>query len=103
MDEPAFKSVFEVGLFNNSFSMRCSNPYLLFLLRFQITLVRREDYHSLSNMPLAESRPIGDGWVEDKYQPTLNTSTYLLAFVVSQFDSLNGTDSKGRNVSHAKV
>ncbi|KAH9282431.1 Aminopeptidase N [Echinococcus granulosus] len=72
-DEPAFKSIFE------------------------IKLVRREDFHSMSNMPLVESRLIGNGWVEDSFKPTLNTSTYLLAFVVSQFESLPGLDAKNRN------
>ncbi|VDM30599.1 unnamed protein product [Hydatigera taeniaeformis] len=72
-DEPAFKSI------------------------FKIRLVRRENFHSMSNMPLVESRPIGNGWVEDSFKPTLNTSTYLLAFVVSQFDSLPGLDAKNRN------
>lgn len=52
----------------------------------------------MSNMPLVGTRALGDGWVEDSFKPTLNTSTYLLAFVVSQFKSLPGLDSKGRNV-----
>ncbi|VDL92144.1 unnamed protein product [Schistocephalus solidus] len=48
-------------------------------------------------MPLIQSVAIRDDWFADEYQPTLNTSTYLLAFVVSQFSSLSGLDSKGRN------
>ncbi|KAM7537910.1 hypothetical protein Aperf_G00000062915 [Anoplocephala perfoliata] len=72
-DEPAFKSVFE------------------------ITLVRKEGFRSMSNMPLAHSRHIGDGWVEDSFKPTLNTSTYLLAFVISQFKNLSDVDYKGRS------
>ncbi|KAL5965529.1 Aminopeptidase Ey [Taenia solium] len=72
-DEPAFKSIFE------------------------IKLVRKENFHSMSNMPLVASRFIGNGWVEDSFKPTLNTSTYLLAFVVSQFEGLRGLDAKNRN------
>ncbi|VDO07993.1 unnamed protein product [Rodentolepis nana] len=72
-DEPAFKSVFE------------------------IKLVRKENFHSLSNMPLVRSQYLSDGWVEDSFKPTLNTSTYLLAFVVSQVTSISGLDAKGRN------
>ncbi|VDN11557.1 unnamed protein product [Dibothriocephalus latus] len=62
-----------------------------------ITIIRRNDYRSLSNMPLARSVAVGGTWIADEYHPTLNTSTYLLAFVVSQFSSLSGRDSKDRN------
>ncbi|KAL7063805.1 hypothetical protein AAHC03_05522 [Spirometra sp. Aus1] len=68
-----------------------------FKARFQITIVRRRDFRSLSNMPLMQSHEVWGDWIEDEYQPTVNTSTYLLAFVVSQFSSLSGLDSKGRN------
>ncbi|THD26434.1 Glutamyl aminopeptidase [Fasciola hepatica] len=68
-----------------------------FKAQFQVTLLREKPYHSLSNMGLRESIPIDDKWVADVFEPTVNTSTYLLAFVVSQFASLTGKDSKGRN------
>lgn len=83
------------------FGCNLSDGYLLWPWGwnlFQISLLRREDFHSLSNMPRLSSNVLSDGWVEDVYAPTLNTSTYLLAFVVSQYDSLSGLDSKGRNV-----
>lgn len=68
-----------------------------FKANFKITIVRKRGFRSLSNMPLIQSVAIRDDWFADEYQPTLNTSTYLLAFVVSQFSSLSGLDSKGRN------
>ena len=40
---------------------------------------------SLSNMPLARVEGEGEEWEWDVYQPTVAMSTYLIAFVVSEF------------------
>ncbi|VDP87806.1 unnamed protein product [Echinostoma caproni] len=68
-----------------------------------VTLLRQKPYHSLSNMGLRESIPLENDWVADVFEPTVNTSTYLLAFVVSQFAHMTGKDSKGRNVSFIRA
>ncbi|CAH8440214.1 unnamed protein product [Dicrocoelium dendriticum] len=68
-----------------------------FKAQFQITLIRHEEYHSLSNMGIRRTETLPGGWYADVFHPTMNTSTYLLAFVVSQFRSLSTTDGKGRN------
>lgn len=49
-------------------------------------------------MALKESHPLYGNWFMDKFEVSVNMSTYLLAFVVSQFESIRGIDSKGRNV-----
>ncbi|XP_013408526.1 uncharacterized protein LOC106172388 isoform X2 [Lingula anatina] len=70
-DEPAFKAVFEV------------------------TLVRKGHMKSLSNMPQTKTELNADGWYEDHYEPTVKMSTYLLAFVVCDFVSVEKNTTKG--------
>ena len=60
---------------------------------FQINLGRTKDMTSISNMPKrAEGKPMKEDleYVWDEYQPTLKMSTYLLAFVVSDFKYSEG-------------
>ena len=54
---------------------------------FQVNLGRTPDMSSISNMPISqEAVPIGDtGYVWDRYEDSLRMSTYLLAFIVSDF------------------
>ena len=54
---------------------------------FQVNLGRTPDMSSISNMPISqEAVPIGDtGYVWDVYEDSLRMSTYLLAFIVSDF------------------
>lgn len=54
---------------------------------FAVTIIRPSSYTSLSNMPIDRTEIRPDGLVSDIYQPTLKMSTYLLAFVVSDFIS----------------
>ena len=55
---------------------------------FQVNLGRVEGMRSLSNMPVRDvGVAIGDtGYVWDVYEDSVKMSTYLLAFVVSDFD-----------------
>ena len=54
---------------------------------FQVNLGRVPEMSSTSNMPVKEAGvAIGDtGYVWDKYEDSLRMSTYLLAFIVSDF------------------
>ncbi|KAJ8311346.1 hypothetical protein KUTeg_010701 [Tegillarca granosa] len=52
---------------------------------FNITLIRKQDWTSISNMELISSKDRGNGMVADSYSLTPRMSTYLVAFVVSQF------------------
>lgn len=56
--------------------------------RFKVSLARETNMTALANMPLKETEPIPDqeGWVWDHFQTTLPMSTYLVAFMVSDFD-----------------
>ncbi|KAB7497105.1 Aminopeptidase 1, partial [Armadillidium nasatum] len=57
---------------------------------FTIEIGREENMTSLSNMPLKETVPMeGEpGWFWDKFEESVKMSTYLVAFVVSDFKYL---------------
>ncbi|OXA52535.1 aminopeptidase Ey [Folsomia candida] len=54
---------------------------------WEIDIIRQTHYHSLANMPLADSTPVPElpGWVRDRYLPTVPMSSYLICFAVSDF------------------
>ncbi|XP_066966092.1 aminopeptidase N-like [Macrobrachium rosenbergii] len=66
---------------------------------FDIHIARESHMTAVSNMPLIRTTPIPnrDGWVWDQFATTLNMSTYLVAFLISDysFRDLEG-QGKGR-------
>ncbi|XP_037798491.1 aminopeptidase N-like isoform X2 [Penaeus monodon] len=60
---------------------------------FEVHLARETWMTSLSNMPLAETRPVEgqEGWVWDHYERSVPMSTYLVAFVVSDFTHMKSS------------
>ncbi|KAM3827919.1 aminopeptidase N isoform 1-T7 [Vipera latastei] len=60
---------------------------------FSITLIHLPTYKALSNMPIkkAEEVKMSDGstWVQTEFHPTLKMSTYLLGFIVSEFENVS--------------
>ncbi|KAL3884512.1 hypothetical protein ACJMK2_024647 [Sinanodonta woodiana] len=60
---------------------------------FDITLWRKEHMKALSNMPIKKNTTRGDGWVADNFQTTPIMSTYLLAFIICDFDVITNTTS----------
>ncbi|KAL2091899.1 hypothetical protein ACEWY4_011697 [Coilia grayii] len=74
-DEPAFKS---------SFSIR----------------IRREGRHiALSNMPKIKTLTVPGGLLEDHFDVTVKMSTYLVAYIVSDFQSISKTSDHGIKIS----
>ncbi|CAB3384998.1 Hypothetical predicted protein [Cloeon dipterum] len=55
---------------------------------FQVNMIRRKGFTSISNMPLAKSVQLEDDWFRDEYVESVRMSTYLVAFVVSDFAHL---------------
>ncbi|XP_030883946.1 endoplasmic reticulum aminopeptidase 1 isoform X1 [Leptonychotes weddellii] len=74
-DEPAFKANFSVK-------------------------IRREPRHlAISNMPLVESVTVAEGLIEDHFDVTVKMSTYLVAFIISDFESISKMTKSGVKVS----
>lgn len=74
-DEPAFKAHFSIR-------------------------IRREPRHlAISNMPLVKSETVAEGLVEDHFDVTVKMSTYLVAFIISDFQSVSKRTKSGVKVS----
>lgn len=74
-DEPAFKATFSIK-------------------------IRREPRHlALSNMPLVKSVTIAEGLIEDHFDVTVKMSTYLVAFIISDFKSISKMTKSGVKVN----
>ncbi|XP_063887388.1 aminopeptidase N-like [Scylla paramamosain] len=64
---------------------------------FEVFLAREKDMFAISNMPKINSRPIEgqQGWMWDHFNTTVPMSTYLTAFLVSDFSSKEVTTQNG--------
>ncbi|XP_068246618.1 uncharacterized protein [Palaemon carinicauda] len=62
---------------------------------FDVYLGRETNMSSLSNMPKYETMPIDGqpGWFWDHFNTSVPTSTYLVAFVISDFSHMNSTQN----------
>jgi aminopeptidase N len=63
---------------------------------FGVTLCVPAKYTALSNMPSLSTTQIEGGeWIETTFQPTPIMSTYLLAFAIGEFESIQTTTKTG--------
>nr|AVD96938.1 putative APN-2 [Nilaparvata lugens] len=68
---------------------------------FTINLGHKKHLKSISNMPLVNTTDIEgmEGWVWDHYGDSVPMSTYLVAFMVSEFEFRDGDPTPNNNVS----
>ncbi|XP_062873522.1 endoplasmic reticulum aminopeptidase 2 [Trichomycterus rosablanca] len=62
--------------------------------------IRREAAHiTLSNMPIEQTVKLDGGLLEDRFETSVQMSTYLVAFVVGDFKSVSSKTATGIDVS----
>ncbi|XP_063149203.1 endoplasmic reticulum aminopeptidase 1, partial [Candoia aspera] len=66
---------------------------------FSIKIRRGPKHLALSNMPLVKSVNINEWLIEDQFDISVKMSTYLVAFVISDFKSVTKRTSRGIKVS----
>jgi puromycin-sensitive aminopeptidase len=66
-----------------------------FKATFGITLVVTDGLATVSNGPEVSREPVGDGKVAVRFANTMKMSTYLVAFVVGEFDATDPVDVDG--------
>lgn len=65
---------------------------------FQVTIIRQAKYTALSNMPLDKTVRIADDLYADHFKESKKMSTYLVAFLVSDFRHLETITATGIKV-----
>ncbi|CAG9818441.1 unnamed protein product [Phaedon cochleariae] len=68
---------------------------------FDISIGRKEGYKAISNMPLLLTEPLKEkeGWYWDRFDTSVPMSTYLVAYIVSDFDYKKAETSQNNNVT----
>jgi len=66
--------------------------------KFTIIMVRERMYTALSNMPVEKEVTRKDGLLVSHFEESVKMSTYLVAFIVSDYTSLNATTKRGIKV-----
>ncbi|XP_038258635.1 endoplasmic reticulum aminopeptidase 2-like isoform X4 [Dermochelys coriacea] len=70
-----------------------------FKANFAITIRRERKHIALSNMPKIKTIELEGGLLEDHFEVTVKMSTYLVAYIVCDFKSVQATTSSGIKVS----
>ncbi|XP_070425720.1 endoplasmic reticulum aminopeptidase 2 [Equus przewalskii] len=71
----------------------------LFKASFSIKIRRESRHIALSNMPKVKTIELEGDLLEDHFETTVKMSTYLVAYIVCDFNSVSGTSSSGVKVS----
>ncbi|OCU02291.1 endoplasmic reticulum aminopeptidase 1 isoform X2 [Xenopus laevis] len=70
-----------------------------FKASFSIQIRREPKHHAVSNMPIVKTVNIGGGLLEDYFAVSVKMSTYLVAFIVSDFKSISQVTDHGVTIS----
>ncbi|KAM9138605.1 endoplasmic reticulum aminopeptidase 1 [Pangshura tecta] len=70
-----------------------------FKARFSIKIRREPKHLALSNMPIVKSVSVANWLVEDHFDVSVKMSTYLVAFIVSDFKSVSKMTTSGIKIS----
>ncbi|XP_064273284.1 glutamyl aminopeptidase [Passer domesticus] len=63
---------------------------------YTISIIHPDAYQALSNMPVQETVPLGDGWNRTTFEKSVPMSTYLVCFAVHQFTWVERTSASGK-------
>lgn len=63
---------------------------------FNITMVVQSGYHALSNMPILSKQVLDNGNIKNVFYKTKKMATYLIAFIVSDFEAVRGKTKRGK-------
>ena len=66
---------------------------------FEIAMTVQDDFHAISNMPVKEKRRVATNWTEYQFEQSVKMSTYLVAFIVSDFVSITSKTRSGVTVA----
>ena len=59
----------------------------------------KKNFRAISNMPIEDRKDVEDDFVESRFKPSVKMSTYLVAFIVSDFNNTETFTRKGIKVS----
>lgn len=62
---------------------------------FVVSIQHHNSYHAISNMPLYNIVPVDDEYVISGFERTPYVQTYLIAFLISDFDFIEDVDEEG--------
>ena len=64
---------------------------------FTMHMTHRSDYHAVSNMPAVSREGAGSGMVTTHFETSVKMSSYLVAFIVSDFACMGVNITEGRS------
>ena len=66
---------------------------------FSTVIAHDKDYKALSNMPVVKKRTLANGRIASHFKKSVPMSTYLLAFIVCDFQYTNATTGQHNNIT----